>query len=229
MPSREQEQFAGLSGIDEEDAAGPLDIRRLRVTDGDTERSGEGFTNNGDRVGGDGGFVHAREKLVLGLVCDDVNVFDLVFLEDRSAMDDDPEAEFGGERVAVDANHYDGGRGGLTGYAETEGMHKRTPHLLLEQVRLHGRTDDILPDAIKTVRTENRELLRLEIGLGARRLHPDVSTGACDHASLGRETIEIVFGLDWRRDVRSIGRWGRNAVARHANGSTGNEKGRVSI
>jgi hypothetical protein len=39
-----------------------------------------------------------REKLVLGLVGDDVNVLDLVFDEDRSAMHDDPEAEFGGER-----------------------------------------------------------------------------------------------------------------------------------
>lgn len=155
----------------------------------------------------------------MGLVGDDFNVLDVVSSEDRSAMHDDLEAFFGRERVAVDANHDDGRRAGLTDYAETEGMHKRTAHLLLEQVRVHGRTDDILPDVIKTVRTESRELLWLEIGLRAGRLHPDVSTGACDHTRFGREAIEIVFGLDWRRDVRSIGGWGRNVVIHHADGN----------
>jgi hypothetical protein len=96
-------------------------------------------------------------------------------------------------------------------------MHKGALHLLPEQVSIHGRTDDILPDVIKTVSTEDRELLRLEIGLGAGRLHPDVSAGACNHASSGRETVKIELGLDWRRDIRSIGRRGRNVVAGHAN------------
>lgn len=61
VPSCEQEQFARLIGINEEHPAGPLDVRRLLVTDRDTERSRERFTNDGDGVGGDSGSVYARE------------------------------------------------------------------------------------------------------------------------------------------------------------------------
>jgi hypothetical protein len=105
---------------------------------------------------------------------------------------------------------------GLTNVAETKRMHDGALHLLLEQVGIHGRTDDILPGVIKMMSTENCELLRSEVGLRAGRLLPDVGARARDHARPGREAAKITLGLDWRWDVRSIGRRNRSARAGHA-------------
>jgi len=69
------------------------------------------------------------------------------------------------------------------------GMHEGALHPLLEQVAIHGRTNDILPDGIQRVSAKNTELLRLEIGLRTSGLHPDISAGARNHARLGREPI----------------------------------------
>lgn len=68
MEKNMHEQFAGLSTVNKEEHSGSLKVCRLGITDGDTERCGEGFTKNGSGVGSQGGFIHVCKKLILGLI-----------------------------------------------------------------------------------------------------------------------------------------------------------------
>jgi hypothetical protein len=140
----------------------------------------------------------------------------MVVQKNRPAMDGQFETRLGGDRAGGDADHDDCRRRGLTNVAETKRMHDAALNLLLEQVGIHSRTDDILPDVIKMMSTENCKLLRSEVGLRASRLHPDVGARARDHARPGREAAKITLGLDWRWDIRSNGRRNRSVRAGHA-------------
>ena len=54
-----------------------------------------------------------------------------------------------------------------------------------------------MQDSTERMGLERNELLELEVRLHTPRLHPNIGVGASDKARLGRETVWVVFGLDF--------------------------------
>ena len=144
-----------------------------------------------------------------------MNVVNVILEKDGMAMNSDLDAKFGRERARIDTDQDEGRRGRLPSYADSKGVHDRALHLLLEQVSVHGGTNNVLPDPIKTVDAEGSQLLGFEVRLRTCGPHPDVGIGASDKAGLGGKAIEVMLCLDLGWNVGSIGRRVRDGVASH--------------
>lgn len=57
MPCHEKKEDAWYGRVNKEKASGTLKIGGLGIIDGNPKSSGEGFVDDGDGVGSDGGFI----------------------------------------------------------------------------------------------------------------------------------------------------------------------------
>jgi hypothetical protein len=170
-------------------------VGRLDVTDWETKGGGKGLIEDSIK---EAWLVQPERSSEDGLrLADfDVNIVDAIITEDRAALDGHLDALFGRERARLNSNEDDGGRGRLAGYANAKGGHTVTldPHPL--QMMIHGRTDSALPDLVKTMRAERRQLLEVQRSFRILRPLPDIGTRTSNQAGPGWQTVEVVSGFE---------------------------------
>jgi hypothetical protein len=85
------------------------------------------------------------------------NIVDTVLEKDISTMKSDFNSKFGRERARVDTYEDDGGRRKLASYPDAKGDHACALNSLLLKIKIHGRTDSLLPKCVKRVHTKYQE------------------------------------------------------------------------